>query len=360
MPIINTLPPEAAYGVRDARAAADNKLNEELEVGRKRLYSILLFPAALIAAQSFLQAPALAAQDFPARNITLIVPFPPGGGTDLFARTIGQQLAGKYGKQVIIDNRAGASGNIGAEAVVRAVPDGHTLLYTASPIALSQAVYSKLAFDAGRDLKPITMTVSISQALVVHPSLPVRNVRQLVALSKQKDSDLTYSSGGNGSAGNFAMELFKLRTGSQLRHIPYRGAAPALTALFTGEVQLAFLVVPLVQTHTQSGKLRVIGIAARKRSPVLPAVPTMQELGVTDFEALQWHGLFAPEKTPPGIVDELYKAVSAALRTLDVKKRLAGEGAEIVGSTPQEFAAYFKAELAKWSGVAQRANMRVN
>ena len=325
---------------------------------RKRLHALFLSSAALIAVQSFPQA--AVPQDFPTRNITLIVPFPPGGGTDLFARAIGQQLAAKYGKAVIIDNRPGASGNIGAESVVRASPDGHTLLYTAAPIALSQAVYSKLAFDAGRDLRPITMSVSIAQALVVHPSLPAHNVRQLVALSKQKGSDLTYSSGGNGSAGNFGMELFKLRTGSQLRHIPYRGAAPALTALFTGEVQLAFLVVPIVQTHTQSGKLRAIGVAARKRSPVLPSVPTIEELGVPDFEALQWHGLFAPAKTPPAIIDELYRSVSAALGTADVKKRLAGEGAEIVGSTPQEFAAYFKAELVKWSDVAQRANMRVN
>jgi tripartite-type tricarboxylate transporter receptor subunit TctC len=300
------------------------------------------------------------AQAFPTKNISLIVPFPAGGGTDLFARAIGTQLTAQYGRQVIIDNRTGASGNIGAEAVVRAAADGHTLLYTASTLALSRAVYSKLNFDAERDLRAITMTVSIPQVLVVHPSLPARDVRQLVALSKQKSGDLTYSSGGGGSAGHFAMELFRLRTGASMLHIPYRGAAPALTALISGEVQLAFLVPPLVQNHLANGKLRALGVSSHKRSAVMPEVPTLEEQGVRDFQALQWHGFFAPAKTPDTIIDELFKGISSALQSTEVKKRLAAQGAELAGSSAQEFAAFFKSELVKWGEVAQRAKMRVN
>ena len=320
------------------------------------LHSLLTCAAAL----SWPGAPAHAAPDFPARNVTLIVPYPAGGGTDLFARAIAQQLTSKYGLQVIVDNRSGASGNIGAAAVVRAAADGYTLLYTASTLALSRAVYSKLPFDAGRDLQPITMTASIPQVLVVHPSLPAASVRELIALSKQKGADLTYSSGGPGSAGHFAMELFKLRTAARMHHIPYRGAAPALTALISGEVQTAFLVPTLVQAQLQAKKLRALGIASRQRSAVLPGVPTIEEQGVRDFEALQWHGLFAPAKTPPTIVETLYKDVNSALKAPEVSRRLAGEGAEIVGSTPQAFAAYFRSELAKWSDVAQRARMRMD
>lgn len=315
---------------------------------------------AVAAAVGLVLALPAGAQDFPSKNIALVVPFPAGGGTDLFARAIGSQLSAQYGKQFVVDNRTGASGNIGAEAVVRAAPDGHTLLYTASPLALSRAVYANLAFDAARDLAPITMTVSIPQILVVHPSLPARSVRDLVALSKHKTAELTFSSGGAGSAGHFAMELFKLRTGATMLHIPYRGAAPALTALISGETQAAFLVPPVVQNHVASGRLRPLGISSRKRSAVAPDIPTLEELGVGDFEALQWHGFFAPAKTPDAVVAELHKSISAALRSAEVKKRLASQGAEIVGSSPQAFAAYFAAEIAKWGDVAQRAKMRQN
>ena len=327
---------------------------------RKWPHPTLLLPAAFFVVQALPVTEARAAQDYPNRNITLVAPFPAGGGTDLFARTIAQQLTARFGKQVIIENRTGASGNIGAESVVRAVPDGHTLLYTASTIALSQAVYSKLTFSPARDLQAITMTASIPQVLVVHPSLPVKSVHQLIKLAQKQGDDLSYSSGGPGSAGNFAMEFYKLRTQSRMTHIPYRGAAPALTALFSGEVQLAFLVPTLVKSHAQNGKLRAIGVAARKRSATLPEVPTLQEQGVSDFEVLQWHGMFAPAKTPQNIVTELYQAVSAALNSAEVKKRYAAEGAEIGGTTPAEFTQFVNSELTRWSDVAKRARMRVN
>lgn len=316
--------------------------------------------AALACASVVVLTPPAASQDLRSRNVSLIVPFPAGGGTDQFARAIGNQLVSHFGRQVVVENRTGASGNIGAEAVVRAAPDGNTLLYTASTLALSRAVYSKLSFDAARDLAPITMTVSIAQILVAHPSLPARDVRELVSLAKRHDAMLSFSSGGAGSAGHFAMELFKLRTGASMLHVPYRGAAPAMTALVGGEVGLSFLVPPVVQAHIKSGRLRAIGTSARKRSVALPDLATLAELGVDDFEALQWHGVFAPSRTPPKLLDDLQSALVAALQSPEVRKHLAAEGAEVVGSTPAQFTAFFKSEIDKWADVARRAKLQIN
>ena len=230
----------------------------------------------------------------PSRTSLLVVPYPPGGGTDLFARVIAQDLAKQFDKQIVVDNRSGANGNIGAEFVTKAPPDGYTLLYTASPIAVSRVLSKVVRFDAQRDLRPISMTISIPLVLAVHPSLPVRNIKELVALAKAKPGTLTYSSSGPGASGHFTMELLNFATGIDTRHVPYRGAAPALTSVLSGETQMAFLVPPLVQSQAASGKLRAIAVSSRARSPVLPNVPTAQEQGLRDFEALQWHGFFAP------------------------------------------------------------------
>lgn len=304
-------------------------------------------------------APATA-QDHRSKNLTLIVPFPAGGGTDQFARAIGAQLGIHFARHVVVENRTGASGNIGAEAVVRAPADGNTLLYTASTLALSRAVYSKLSFDAARDLAPITMSASIPQILAVHPSLPARSVRELVAISKRPDAMLAFSSGGAGSAGHFAMELLRLRTGAPILHVPYRGAAPAMTALVGGEVGLSFLVPPVVQAHLKTGRLRAIGISTRKRSSTLPDVATLSEQGVDEFEALQWHGVFAPAKTPPKVLEDLQSAILGALQSPEVRKHLAAEGAEVVGSSPAQFSAFFRAEIEKWADVARRARLQIH
>lgn len=314
----------------------------------------------LIAAQLFLISVNGWAQDYPARNVTLVAPFPAGGGTDLFARTIAQELSKQFGRQIIVENRTGASGNIGAEAVVKSDPDGYTLLYTASPIALSKPIYKNLRFDPQRDLRAISMTVSIPLVLVVHRSLPVRNFKELLALAKAKPGELSYSSGGPGSSANYAMELLKLKTGVNIQHVPYRGTAPAVVSLISGETQVSFLVPPVVQPHLESGKLRAIGISSKKRSPIFPNVPTMQEQGAAGFEALQWQGFFAPAKTPDNVIDYLYANISKALKAPGVKSRLASGGADIVGSSPEEFAAFFKSELAKWTEVANRAGMKIN
>ena len=300
----------------------------------------------------------LYAQTYPVKNILVVVPYPPGGGTDLFARVIAQDLGKQFEKQIVVDNRSGANGNIGAEFVAKAAPDGYTLLYTASPIAVSRVLSKVVRFDAQRDLQPISMTISIPLVLAVHPSLPVRNIKELVALAKAKPGTLTYSSSGPGASGHFTMELLNFATGIDTRHVPYRGAAPSLTSVISGETQMAFLVPPLVQSHAAAGKLRAIAVSSRTRSPVLPNVLTAQEQGLRDFEALQWHGFFAPAATAEGIIKVLHGAVVKALRTAEVNSRLAAEGATVVGSSPAEFAAFLQKEIAKWTDIAKRAGIQ--
>jgi len=301
---------------------------------------------------------AASAQSYPVKNIALVVPYPPGGGTDLFARAIAQDLSRQFDKQLIIDNRSGAGGNIGAEFVAKAAPDGYTLLYTASQIAVSKVLSKSVRFDPQRDLRPISMTISIPLVLAVHPSLPVRNVKELVALAKVKPGLLTYSSSGAGASGHFTMELLNSKVGIDTRHVPYRGAAPALTSVISGETQMAFLVPPLVQAHAASGKLRLLAVSSRKRSPVFPNVATVEEQGVRDYEALQWHGFFAPAATPDAVINQLHGAVVKALARPELKSRLAGEGASLVGSSPTEFATFFQQELVKWTEVAKRAGIQ--
>lgn len=302
-------------------------------------------------------APDAGAQGFPLKNLTLVVPYPPGGGTDLFARAIAQDMSRQFDKTMVIDNRSGAGGNIGAEFVAKAAPDGYTLLYTASQIVVSKVLTKNLRFDAQRDLRPISMSISIPLVLAAHPSLPVRHVKDLIALAKARPGSLTYSSSGIGASGHFTMELLNASAGIDTRHVPYRGAAAALTSVISGETQMAFLVPPLVQAHAASGKLRVLAVSSRQRSPVLAHVPTMQEQGLRDYEALQWHGFFAPAATPEAIINTLNGAVVKALARPELKARLAAEGAEIVGNSPAAFAALFQQELLKLADIARRAGI---
>jgi tripartite-type tricarboxylate transporter receptor subunit TctC len=318
---------------------------------------IAFFP--LIAAVSVLCVSGSAnAQGYPAKNITLVVPYPAGGGTDLFARVISQDIAKQFERQIVIDNRSGANGNIGAELVVKSAPDGYTLLYTASPIAVSRVLSKIVRFDPQRDLRPISMTISIPLVLAVHPSLPASNLKELIALAKSKPGELTFSSSGPGASGHFTMALLNFETGIDTRHVPYRGAAPALTSVLSGETHMAFLVPPLVQTHAATGKLRPIAVSSRTRSSVFPKVPTVQEQGVRDFEALQWHGFFAPAATPEAVIRQLHDAIVKALGSAEVRSRLAAEGANVVGSSPAEFAAFFQKELVKWTAIAKRAGIQ--
>jgi tripartite-type tricarboxylate transporter receptor subunit TctC len=323
----------------------------------------LRFPArSLAAAFLSLAGPALAlAQDYPVRSVRVVVPFPAGGGSDIIARVTAQKLSGALGQPFVIDNRAGASGNIASEIVAKAPPDGYTLLFANSSIAITPAMFAKLPFDPIRDFVPISMVSSYPFVLVAHPSLPVKSVKELVALAKAKPDTLAYSSAGGGTMSHLAMELLRVKSGGiKMTHLPYKGAAPASVALISGEAQIAFIVMPVAQTQINAGRLRGLGVAAPTRSPVLSQLPTMIEAGIAGHEALQWNGLFAPAKTPQAVLDRLHREVVKALAAPDIKQRFADEGADPVGSSPAEFAAFYRVEADKWADVVKRSGTRID
>jgi tripartite-type tricarboxylate transporter receptor subunit TctC len=302
----------------------------------------------------------VAAQEFPSRAVRMVLPFPAGGGSDLVARIIAQKYAQQLGQQVIVDNRAGASGNIAADIVAKAPGDGYTVFFANSSISISPAIYKKLSFDPVRDFAPISMASSYPFALVAHPALPVKTVKDLVALAKAKPNSLDYSSAGTGTMSHMAMEMLRVKTGTRITHLPYKGAAPASVALLTGESQVAFVVMPVAAPHIRNNRLRGLGVADKVRSAVAPEVPTMIEAGVKDHLALQWNGLLVPVKTPQPIQDKLYREWVAAVKSPEVVQRIRAEGAEPSGNTPAEFTAFFRAETAKWADVARQSGTTVD
>lgn len=300
------------------------------------------------------------AQDYPAKPVRVIVPFPPGGGTDLIARVTVQKLGALLGQTTLVDNRAGASGNIAADVVAKATPDGYTLLFGNSSLSISPAVFKKLSYDPVKDLMPISMASSYPFVLVVHPSLPTRTVRELVALAKTKPNALAYSSAGAGTMSHLSMEMLRIRTDTSMTHLPYKGAAPASVALLSGEAQVAFIVLPVINPQVKAGKMRALAVAAPARSPVIADVPTMREAGVERHEALQWNGIFAPARTPQAILDRLHREFVKVLADPEVRQRFEAEGATPVGNTPAEFALFYRAEAEKWSEVAQKSGTKLD
>jgi tripartite-type tricarboxylate transporter receptor subunit TctC len=324
--------------------------------GEETVKHQIAFAAALTCAAALVQA-----QDYPAKQVRLVLPFPPGGGSDIIARVVAQKLTGSLGQPVIVDNRAGASGNIAAEIVAKSPADGYTLLFGNSSLSISPAVFQKLNYDPVRELMPISMASSYPFALAAHPSLPVKNVRELVALAKAKPDALAYASAGAGTMSHMAMELLRLRSGGlKLQHLPYKGAAPASVSLLSGETQVAFLVMPVAAVQVKAGKLRGLAVAAPARSAAAPDMPTMKEAGVAGHEAVQWNGFFAPARTPPAIIDRLYREVAKAVHLPDVVQRFEAEGATPSGSTPAEFAAFFRSEAEKWAEVAKRSGTKLD
>lgn len=299
-------------------------------------------------------------QEYPAKQIRVVLPFPAGGGSDIIARVVAQKLAVSLGQPVVVDNRAGASGNIAGEIVAKSPGDGYTLLFGNSSLSISPAVFRKLNYDPVRDLMPISMASSYPFTLVIHPSLPVQSVRTLVGLAKSKPGELAYASAGGGTMSHMAMEMFRVRTGVQLQHLPYKGAAPASISLISGETQLAFIVMPVAAVQIKAGKLRGLGVAAPARSSAAPQVPTMEEAGVKDNLAVQWNGFFAPARTSPAIIDRLHREVAKAVHLPDVKKRFETEGATPSGSSPGEFAAFYRTEAAKWADVAKKSGTKLD
>jgi tripartite-type tricarboxylate transporter receptor subunit TctC len=291
-------------------------------------------------------------QAYPVKPIRLINGFPAGGGTDIMARLLAPKMVEALGQQIIIENRTGAGTNIAMEYVVKAAPDGYTLLMNSSPVAINMSLYKNLPFDTMRDLAAISLFAASTNVLVVHPSLPARSVKDLIALARAKPDELKFSSGSNGTTQHLSGELFKLRTGTRLRHVPYRGTSPSLTALIGGEIELNFGNVPSVLEYFKAGRLRALAVTATARSALLPQVPTMREAGV-DMIVNATYSLHAPAATPRDIVNRLANVAIQATRSDDMRQRLLALGVEPIGYTPDETARWLRDEVAMWAAVVK-------
>lgn len=300
------------------------------------------------------------AQDanYPNKPIRLIVGYAPGGATDIVARSIAIKLQETLGQTVIVENRAGAGSNIASEFVARSAPDGYTLLLGTIANATNMTAYKNLGYDTMRDFIHITQTMTAPSVLALHPSVPAKNLREFVALAKQHPGKMAFSSSGSGGSPHLAGELLKLRGNIDLIHVPYKGAAPAMSDLLGGQVQMSFQTALSAIPHLKSGKLNVIAVASKKRMLTLPNVPTMAEAGIADFEVSSWNGLFAPAKTPAHIVNALYNATIKAINTQDIKDKMEAQGAEPVGSTSEDFKAFVKAEIEKWEQVIVKSGAK--
>jgi tripartite-type tricarboxylate transporter receptor subunit TctC len=299
-----------------------------------------------------------AAQDYPVKPIRFIVPYPPGGGTDVVARIMNESLAAELGQPIIIDNRGGAAGNVGTDLAAKAPADGYTILFTLSSHTINPKLYDKLPFDVERDFVPVSLAAMIPQILVAHPSVPANNVRELIALAKANPGKLNYASVGTGSPGHIAGELFKLRTGVDIVHVPYKGGGPAVVDTIGGQVQLLFVSMPAAWQHVKSGKLKALAVTSAKRSVAAPEVPTIAESGLPDYVVDSWYGALAPAKTPPAAVARLNAAYAKVLENPQVREKLLLQGAEAAPSTQAEFDRVIKDELAKWDYVIKSAKIR--
>jgi tripartite-type tricarboxylate transporter receptor subunit TctC len=328
-----------------------------MEETMRRILSALA--GALIAV--CLVVPAALADTYPSRPVSLVVAFTPGGPSDILARILGQKMAEILGKPIIVDNRPGAGGNVAAEFVARANPDGYTLLMgNNSILATNAALYANIRYDVAKDFIPISLVGTQANILVVNPKLPVKSMADLIALAKSKPGKLTYASSGYGAAAHLAAELFKRDAGVQIEHIPYKGAAPALQDVVSGEVDMMFATAASVSGFIKSGSVRALAVTTPKRIAAFPDLPTVDELGIKGFDATTWHGLVAPTGTPPDVIAKLQAAAIQALKDAEVRKQLERLGVEVVGSSPEEFAAYIKSETPKWTAVVQGLGAKLN
>lgn len=318
-----------------------------------RVFVVLFFLCAFANEQA-------SAQQYPARPIRLVVGFAPGGGVDINARLLAPKLSEYLGQQVIVENKPGAGTNIANEFVAKSPADGYTLLINTGALAINMSLYSKLAFDALRDFAPVSVFSESPNVLVVPARLQAASVGDLVAMARKSPGKLNYSSAGVGTTQHLAAELLKLRTKTFMVHIPYKGSAPSLTALMAAEVDFSFANIPAIHAHVKSGRLRPLAIAAARRDPQLPDVPTMKEAGIDGVEVVVWYGVLAPAATPKEIVQTLSNAVVRATRDADTRKRLLEQGAEPVGSTPEEFARLLREEVARWAEVVKISGARAD
>ena len=312
----------------------------------------------MLVAAAWLPLPGMA-QPWPDRPIRLIVPFPPGGGTDILARFIGQKLAETLGQIVAVENRGGAGGTLGADAAAKSAPSGYTFLMVSASYAVGPSLY-KLPFDPLQDLIPVSLVASVPFALVAYPGLSANNVNELVALARSRPGEINFASSGNGSAPHLAGELFAMRTGTRLVHIPFKGGAPALTEVLSGRVQLLFSTVTQALPQIKAAKLKVIGLSSKQRSEALPGVPTIDESGLPGFDLPDWFGVLAPRGTPEAIVARMSEEIARHIRNSDLKGRLAGEGFEPIGSSPAEFGRTLRKDMEEFARVVKSAGVRID
>lgn len=306
----------------------------------------------------WLAAPAWAQQKYPSRPLRLVLPFPPGGSTDIVARVVTQRLAESWGQPVLIDNRPGAAGNLAAELVARAAPDGYTLFQVNVAHAIAASLFPKLGYILMSDFVAVTQLASTPYALVAHPGVPAKSVRDLLALARARPGVLNYASAGNGSATHLSGELVRALGRVDLVHIPYKGSGPAVAALMSGEVDVYFLAVPAAAPMVKSGRLRVLGVSGAKRSSMMPEVPTMAEGGLPGFDTSTWHGVMAPAATPREVVAQLSGELVRILAQADIRGKLLAQGLEPVGDSQDQFAAFIRAEVSKWEKVVRASGAK--
>ena len=322
--------------------------------------SSLLRASALALCAAALPA-AWAQQAWPGKPIRLVVPFPAGGATDLFARTLSQKMGEKLGTTLVVDNKPGAGGAIGSDLAAKSAPDGYTLLLgSPGPLSIGPSLYPKLPYDPVRNFTPVILAISSAFVTVVHPSVPAKDVKQLVALARQRPGQLRFGSAGNGSVLHLAGELFKTAAKVDLTHVPYKGGGPAMVDLLGGQIELMIVDIPLALPHVKSGKLRALGVTGRARNGLLPGVPTVSESGVPGYEVSTWSGVLAPADTPADIVDKLQAAFAKALSYPDLKERFASQGVEVDALPRDQFAAVIREEITKWGAVVRSAGAKID
>jgi tripartite-type tricarboxylate transporter receptor subunit TctC len=313
---------------------------------------------ALLLLALFIGGHALAQDAYPSRPVRFILPFPPGGSTDILGRLIAERLAAGLGQPVVVENRGGAGGNVGAEAAARAAPDGYTLVLVAPSLAISPSLYAKLNYDPVKDFAPISLVATVPNLMVTHPSVPAQTLQEFIAIARAKPGTMNFGSGGNGTSNHLAGELFNILTGAKLVHIPYKGVNLAMQDVLSGQIHLVVIGIPAAAPHIKAGRLRALALIAPQRVPALPEVPTVAEAGLADFEVTTWYGVLAPAGTPPAIIARVNSELAKIMHAPEVEARLAGMATTPRTSTPEEFAAYIKQEMAKWGDVIRKAKLK--
>ncbi len=326
----------------------------------KEIQMTALISTALSAMAGALLMNAAVAQTYPARPIRIIIPFAPGGATDVVFRILAPQLSENLGQPVLIDNRPGGAAIIGMDLALKSPPDGYTLGVANVSFGVNPSLFQKMPFDSEKDIVPVSLVALVPMVLAVHPSVPVRSVKELIALAKARPGGLNYASAGNASAGHLAMELLKTITGVDIVHIAFKGGGPQVISSVSGETAIIFTTVPASIQHLRSGRLVGLGVSTAKRDAALPEVPTIAESGVPGYEFYEWQGIVTPAGTPAAVVSRLHRELVRALELADVKKRIAGVGAHAVGGTPEELAAFIKKEITTWAKVVKSAGIRAD